>query len=234
MEWSESFKPSCSLKDSVYDALKTQIILGRLQAGEQLNIAELAKNMGISSAPVREALSMLHQNGFVVLNPRKKATVSNVLTNDYNILMDLRQLLEPYAAKLSAKNIPDNELQGMRKKLEAVLKNPDDMYAYVDSDLSLHDMIFQYCGSVILADILRIIKEHSLRIRYCVEEMAEESKKSEFVVETTTEHLKILDALELGDSDGVYEAMGMHIKNFLLRSKRGGIIEQFLSNRHAE
>ncbi|HOF95004.1 MAG TPA: hypothetical protein PLE79_05660, partial [Clostridia bacterium] len=64
--------------------------------------------------------------------------------------------------------------------------------------------------------------------------MAEESKKSEFVVETTTEHLKILDALELGDSDGVYEAMGMHIKNFLLRSKRGGIIEQFLSNRHAE
>ncbi|HOF95452.1 MAG TPA: GntR family transcriptional regulator, partial [Clostridia bacterium] len=173
MEWSESFKPSCSLKDSVYDALKTQIILGRLQAGEQLNIAELAKNMGISSAPVREALSMLHQNGFVVLNPRKKATVSNVLTNDYNILMDLRQLLEPYAAKLSAKNIPDNELQGMRKKLEAVLKNPDDMYTYVDSDLSLHDMIFQYCGSVILADILRIIKEHSLRIRYCVEEMAE-------------------------------------------------------------
>ncbi|MEG1773683.1 MAG: GntR family transcriptional regulator [Oscillospiraceae bacterium] len=50
------------LKDRVYQALKNDIILGKFKAGEQLNMLELCGRMNISSAPLREALSMLGQS----------------------------------------------------------------------------------------------------------------------------------------------------------------------------
>ncbi|MCC8194481.1 MAG: GntR family transcriptional regulator [Deltaproteobacteria bacterium] len=229
----DQFDPGSPLKDRVYETLKSEIIMGGFKAGQQLNIVDLATRMGISGAPVREALSMLHQNGFVVLTPRKKAIVAEVSAADYGIMMELRQMLEPYAAKISVGRIPAEQLAAMRVQLEYVLRHPDDMRAYIESDMSLHRLMSAYCGSHILCDLLKTIKEHSLRIRYCVEEMAGESKKAGFVVTVTGEHLDILEAWERGDADDVYEKAALHLKNYIRRSNTGGILEQFLQNRQA-
>lgn len=226
----EQLEPGIPLKDRVYETLKSEIIMGGFKAGQQLNIVDLATRLGISSAPVREALSMLHQNGFVVLTPRKKALVADVSAADYAIMMDLRQMLEPYAAKIAVRNTPPGQLAALRKQLEYVQEHPEDMRAYIESDASLHRMMSAYCGSQILSDLLKTIKEHSMRIRYCVEEMAGEAKKSDYVTTVTKEHLGILEAWERGDADDVYEKAALHLRNFIQRSNSEGILEQFLQN----
>lgn len=224
----EQFDPGSPLKDRVYETLKSEIIMGRIKAGQQLNIVDLATRMGISGAPVREALGMLQQNGFVVLTPRKKAIVAEVSSTDYGIILELRQMLEPYAAKISTGRIPRKQLAEMRKQLETVLENPQDMMAYVESDISLHRLMGTYCGSQFLNDLLKSIKEHSLRLRYCAEEMAPEEAKSDFIVIITKEHLEIVSAWEKEDADEVYNKVALHLGNFIRRSNNDGILEQYL------
>ncbi len=224
------FEPGVPLKDRVYETLKSEIIMGGVKAGQQLNIVDLATRMGISGAPVREALGMLQQNGFVVLTPRKKAIVAAVSSKDYAIIMELRQMIEPYAAKISTGQIPPEQLAAMRKQLESVLQNSHDMKAYIASDTSVHRLMGTYCGSQILSDLLKTFKDHSLRIRYCAEEMATEAEKSDFIVTITKEHLAIVSAWERNDAEEVYEKVALHLRNFIQRSNKEGILEQFLQN----
>ena len=219
----DQFDPGSSLKDRVYETLKSEIIMGGFKAGQQLNIVDLATRMGISSAPVREALGMLQQNGFVVLTPRKKALVADVSATDYAITMEVRQMLEPYAAKISTGQIPGEHLAEIRGQMEALLKRPE-MKAYIESDTQLHRMMGMYCGSRILDDLLKMIKDHSLRIRYCAEEMAPEAQKSEYIVTITLEHLEIVSAWERNDAEAVYEKSAQHLRNFIQRSNKEGIL----------
>ncbi len=227
----EAFKDPTSLKDKVYDTLKTEIILGRFKAGERLNILELASAMNISSAPIREALNMLNQDGFVVLTPRKKAIVSEVSLQDYNVVMELRLMLEPYAAKNSKGKIPQKNIDDVRKQLGAVCKNPEDKYLYIASDIALHKLLHLYSGSALLSDILSTTKEHSLRLRYCVEELADENKKADFVIATTNEHLQILDWIETGTPDQIYQCVKQHLGNYIFDPQENeGILNSFLKN----
>lgn len=223
-----------SLKDKVYETLKMDIIMGKFKAGEQLNILELAGAMNISSAPIREALSMLHQDGFVVLNPRKKAVVSQGTAKDSQVVTELRRTLEPYAAKISVGGIPQSEIDRVRAQLEAVLGAPGDMQAYINSDLALHELLHAHAGSPVLSDIMTTLKEQSLRLRYCVENVAEGDQKSGFITTSTKEHLQILDALQEGDPDQVYDCVRRHLDNFIHRSEKGERIPLELNLEEAE
>lgn len=215
----QGFDSTTSLKDRVYEAIKTGIILGRFKSGETLNILELSGAMNISAAPIREALSMLHRDKFVVLTPRKMAVVAPVVEGDFKLVVELRMLLEPYAARHSIGRIPPEELAAMRAKLNAVLKNPGDMATYIASDLALHELLHANAGSPVLSEILATVKEHSLRLRYSAEEQAEgDEEKVGYVTAATSEHLSILDALEAGNADEVSARVLEHLGNHMERA----------------
>ncbi len=231
MEALKHLKDNVSLKDAVYEALKLEIILGHFKAGESLNILELANTMNISSAPIREALNMLQQDGFVILNPRRKAIVSSISLQDYDIVNELRQMLEPYAAKLSVGKVPKGEIEDLRQRLNGVILHPENMHEYVSSDLTLHEILHIHAGSLVLSDILTTLKEHSLRIRYCNEETAQEDLKRQSVITATLEHLEILSMLERGSPDEVYQCVQRHLGNYLQRTQfiNESILKQFIS-----
>lgn len=225
----EGFDTTTSLKDKVYEAIKTGIILGRFRSGDTLNILELSGAMNISAAPIREALSMLHRDKFVVLTPRKKAVVAPVMEGDFRLVVELRMLLEPYAARRSLGRIPAEDLASVRVRLREALANPDDMAGYVASDLALHELLHAHAGSPVLSEILVTVKEHSLRLRYSAEEHAPgDGEKRAFVIAATNEHLTILDALERGDPDEVAEKVLQHLGKHMERTHRDGTEESIL------
>lgn len=206
-----------TVKDRIYEILRREIILGRLKPGETINIQHWGAKLNVSSAPLREALNMLSRDGLVTLPPRKHASVSEIDPDDMAITMQLRLLLEPYAAELSVPNIPQNELDAMRKKLNAVLEHPENLEAYIESDLELHEILYQYANSDIVKKTLTLIKEYSIRLRYYAEVYVE-MDHLQTICSSTKEHLNILDAIEARDVALVKQLVCEHCKNGAYRN----------------
>lgn len=212
-------KDDLLLKDQVYQSLKNDILLGRIKAGAELNMVALCKGMQISSAPLREAFNLLCKDGLILLNPRRKATVTEVSFDDKETMVYLRGMIEPYAARLSVNRIPQEKIDEMREILIRFIENPYDLQAYIDSDLSLHELLHQYAGSHTLSEVITTIKEHSIRMRYCTERYEEHNKALHIAQRRTStiEHLEILSAIEQRDGDLVYSCVQQHILNFSRR-----------------
>lgn len=191
---------SISLKDRVYTALKNEIILGKLQPGMPINMFELASNMNISNAPIREALNILHKDGFVKLEQHKQATVAEISPIDWEFIYELRKTIEPYAARIAASKIPAEEMHKLRWQLEEVLHNPDDLYKCIDSDRAIHAAMHIYNGSQLLSDIFTNLKEHSMRIKYQATDI-DDDKRRRYDIDSTHEHLLILEAFEKRDGE---------------------------------
>ena len=221
MDTLENFGNTILLKDRVYNVLKTEIVLGHLKPGQRLNILDLSNKMNISSAPVREALNMLSKDGLVDLLPHKQAVVSSGNSDDWAICIDLREMLEPYAAKISVHKIPQEKIDEIRKQLKSVLEKPDDMTAYIESDIALHDIMYAYAQSKLLSETLTNLKLYTIRIRYSPERFYDNnpSDQKSIIIKSTTEHLNILDALESRDPDRVYTTVLQHIQKYAERNK---------------
>lgn len=93
-----------STGDSIANALREDVLSGRLRGGDRLVEETLAKQFGVSRIPVREALTRLQSEGFVRIVRHKGATVSETMLTDGRELLQIRRGLEVLAAQLAAQN----------------------------------------------------------------------------------------------------------------------------------
>ena len=207
-----NFGSSPSLKQLVYDNLKERIIQGELKPGTRLREEDLSTDMNISRAPIREALNMLERDGFTTIVPRKGAMVAEIMKEDILYIWEMRVLLEPYAARVSAGKIPDKRLESVREELVRVLDDPDNMDLYMKTDLEVHEMLVDYLDNRFLRSTLQGLKEHSLRLRWAAEYDNEETQAS-IVEEATKEHIEITDAFLAEDKDLVFQVVKRHVEN---------------------
>ncbi|MCI9678783.1 MAG: GntR family transcriptional regulator [Oscillospiraceae bacterium] len=201
---------------------KDDIIFGRLRSGELLILQKICAQMNVSSAPVREALNMLSKEGLVDLPPHKRASVSRLEMEDIDVIVFMRCMLEPYAARLSVGKIPQKALDDMRELLFHVLNHLDDAELYVASDLALHELLHMYCGSTLLSEIISRLKDKSIRLRYVSEHFSkgnsEDLENQMKVIQTVTEeHLEILSAIETGNTEIVHQKVSQHIMQYSIR-----------------
>src|SRR5437899_9647281 len=92
------------------ELIREAIIDGRLEPGRRLKEEELARELGISRTPVREALLMLQAEDLIVATPNRGATVRVHDANDLHDLYELRALLEGYATRRAAERISKREV----------------------------------------------------------------------------------------------------------------------------
>jgi DNA-binding GntR family transcriptional regulator len=146
------FGPSRSgvLRQEVTLAIEKAILLGTLAPGQRLVEADVASQMGISKAPVREALRSLEQLGLVVNRPRRGTFVTPVTATLAGEAFSLRTLLETYAGRLAIHAVQETHLQQMRAYLEHAADVWDDYPARVEFDLRMHDVIFELSGHHLL------------------------------------------------------------------------------------
>src|ERR1700729_3837638 len=90
------------LRQSVYEALVELVIAGRLTPGQHLVETELARQLGVSRQPVREALHRLEAEGWIDLRPSQGAFVHVPTDSEVDQLLDVRELLEAETARLAA------------------------------------------------------------------------------------------------------------------------------------
>ena len=199
-----------SLCDKVYEFLRDQILSGNLRPETRLPETELAASMNVSRAPIREALNMLCNDGFVVKVPRHGAIVAPVTRKEIEDNWELRKLIEPYAAKEACGRIPKEELLKIKKLItDASAAGNYDLY--MDSDYRTHSVIYQYVPNSQLQNVLKQAMLNSMRYRFYVEN--NHPTYDSIIKAVCDEHLSLVDALLNEDADLVYETMKQHIEN---------------------
>lgn len=110
-----------SIPDRIAASIREAIFLGSIGGGVQLKQNDVADELGVSPAPVREALKKLTSEGLLVNERNKGVTVAPLSLPDFKEITDLRLMLEPYLLRCSAPKLTSSLLDAA----EATLANED-------------------------------------------------------------------------------------------------------------
>jgi DNA-binding GntR family transcriptional regulator len=143
------------------ELIRQAIIDGRLDPGERLKEEELARELGISRTPVREALLVLQAEGLVVAEPNRGAMVRAHDAEDLDDLYQLRALIEGYATRRAAVRITDEALDRLRESCDRFesLVPEGDLREVVRENMYFHSTIHELAGSERLEGMLRKVIE---------------------------------------------------------------------------
>ncbi|MBT4889321.1 MAG: GntR family transcriptional regulator [Rhodospirillales bacterium] len=195
-----------SLVEQVRDNILAAIIKGELPPGDRLSESDLARRMGVSRGPVREAARLLEQRGFLRSEPRRGFFVRAVTINDIKNLHELRSCISIYAAR-KAKEVATAEdiqtLRGLYDGVCAVARGRDDPLAPLEANYAIHRFIFQLTGNPRYTALLEDILWEGRQIASLVNKA--EDTSGAYFVETL---LPLIDAFENGDAQSVGAAMG--------------------------
>ncbi|WP_435205279.1 GntR family transcriptional regulator [Micromonospora sp. bgisy143] len=111
---------SVSLVDLAVSRLTREILSGKSDPGERLVEEQLTRRLGISRAPLREALRLLAQQGLVEHVPRRGVRVATLSDRDVRELYELRDVLERFAVRAGIPVARESELAGLRATLDAM------------------------------------------------------------------------------------------------------------------
>lgn len=206
-----------SLCDKVYEYLRDQIMTGQLTPNTKLPENELASVLQVSRAPIREALNLLVNDGFVVRVPRHGAIVAPVTRKEIDENWELRILLEPFATRSACGLIPREDLLSVRDYINQTMST-NDFHMYMNSDYKIHSLIYQYVPNSQFQKILDNTMLSSMRYRFFTENNAPTS--SEIILAVCHEHLSILEALLETDKEKAYERMLNHTSQSYARISR--------------
>lgn len=145
-----------SRTEAVVERLRCDIIQQTLPPGEQLAEASVAKQLGVSRVPVREALFTLEREGLVSFTATGRAFVSDLNAKDYQELFIMRLALEPLAMRLAAPRLrldPAALLANVAETARAT--SLQDVTAL---DLAFHDLIISACDNSRLIRLWRSLR----------------------------------------------------------------------------
>lgn len=107
-----------SLTDDVYDRLRDQILRVERRPGDVVYEADLAAEFAVSKTPVREALRLLAQSGWVVVLPRKGYLIRPVELRDVRDIFAIRRMIEPTLAEEAARSATSAQIADLTSLLD--------------------------------------------------------------------------------------------------------------------
>ena len=196
-----------SLTEQVLVQLREEILRGKLRPGATVNEPELAERYGVSKTPVREALRLLAQTGWVKVIPRRGYLIRPLALDDIREIFALRRMVEPSLAADCARRA---DPEGTARLKEMVDRHADenDLDALIDAAHNFHVQIAEMSGNSRGAEVISQLADEVNRLLHLMPRL-EENLKS---VGEVTAHQNILKAIENGDSDAAASLMEEHLK----------------------
>jgi DNA-binding GntR family transcriptional regulator len=146
---------SPTLVDAVAVRLRNSILRGRFAPGERLVEANLARELGISRGPVREALAALERDGIVVNVPRRGKFVLSFDAVRISEIYSLRKILEAYAVELIIDRLTDIEPEALSNAVAEIedAANSGSVSLIAERDLAFHDRLYALSGHRLLRTV---------------------------------------------------------------------------------
>lgn len=199
------------LADETYAILTSRLMEHRIPPGARINIDQLARDLGVSQTPIREALARLESDRLVTKEPLRGYRATSLLTlKELQDLYQFRMVIEPWAAGMVAATADKTGLAALERELGTCPSAPtntsyDDIRQMSDHDARFHTLILQLTGNdeMVKAFTATHCHLHQFRLHY--------SAKSGSTA--LQEHSAVVAAIASGDSKAAEESMRSHLEH---------------------
>ena len=197
----------------IYEQLRSAIVHGKLEEGERLLEANLATIFGVSRQPIREALRMLETDGFIELIPYKGVIVSNITPQEATNTLELKGMVEGYAAWKGAQAFAPEiiaEMETILKQMEAHIQKAE-AREIVQDNYAFHVRIVSAIGNEKMTKYYEgLFSSHQ---RYYAIGLVEQRGWQT----SLDEHRAILERVRSGDAAGAFTCARQHATNTIDR-----------------
>lgn len=214
--------------DRVYEQVKAMAVAYRLRPSERINEVELARQLGVSRTPLREALNRLAAEGFLVATVNRGYTMMPLDPQRVLTLYEYRTILEVGALRLACERATDAELAELHNFAQHSRDEVDDdahALRVLSLDEQFHEGLARLSGNDEMVRALRSLNE---RIRF-VRWIDMQGRRSG----TQAEHLRIMEHLRRREADAAATLMQAHIARRLDQIRdmiRTGFAEIYTGN----
>ena len=197
-----------SLEESVYNALREDILEGRLGTGVALTECALAARLGVSRTPIRGALHRLSEEGLVSVTPNRGAVVVGVNAEDLVDIYKIRMRLEGLASKDAAARISPEEKKRLSDSVELseFYIQKKDTEHLKELDTEFHRIIYKASGNRLLYKTLSELHGNITAYRKLSLSSGDRLERS------VREHRDILNAILAGDGELADRLTSLHIE----------------------
>src|SRR6266699_1114423 len=189
-----------SFRTQAYQALKQAITSVNIYAHTQeirLDERALSEGLGVSRTPIREASTLLEQEGFVRTLPRRGIYVVRKTKREIVEIITVMAALESMAARLVALNAPGDDIAELRRLMDAFHDGTDGerLEEYSNANIAFHQAIIRMSGCALLVEMTENLFIHMRAIRKITIHQDNRAARS------LVDHMRILEALERRDPD---------------------------------
>jgi len=198
-----------SFRMQAYQALKRAILdmdvydhVGEIRLDER----QLSQDLGVSRTPIREAMSLLEQEGFVKTLPRRGVFVVRKTKREILDMILVWAALESMAARLVCEKASDREIAGLRRLFDKFRDGNqlDHMAEYSEANIAFHSAIIRLSKCQLIADLIRNLFIHMRAIRKVT--ISEDNRAQRSI----RDHMRIIEALEARDTEGAEKLVRQH------------------------
>ena len=203
------------LNEQAYDHLQKLITDGQLSYHEIYSETKLAKELGISRTPFRDAIHRLAQEGYIDIIPSKGFRLHQITERDVIETFQIRTALETYCTMQIARDVKEENNAGLRsffkeldwlmENMKEVMENDQGIDEFCEYDFRFHRKIIDYLENEQFSSVFA-------SFLYRMKRLAKLSLQHEGrMAQTVEEHQAILDAMKNGDTEHIYEITLVHM-----------------------
>ena len=203
------------LNEQAYDHLQKLITDGQLSYHEIYSETRLAKELGISRTPFRDAIHRLAQEGYIDIIPSKGFRLHQITERDVIETFQIRTALETYCTMQIARDVKKKnnanlrpffkELDWLMENMKEVMENDQGIDEFCEYDFRFHRKIIDYLENEQFSSVFA-------SFLYRMKRLAKLSLQHEGrMAQTVEEHQAILDAMKNGDTEHIYEITMVHM-----------------------
>ena len=216
---------STSFRAQAYSALKQAITAIDIydQPDEvRLDERQLSLELGVSRTPVREAMTLLEQEGFVRTLPRRGIFVVRKSKREIVEMITVWAALESMAARLATDHASDGDIAGLRRLMDAfeVGHQAEHIDDYSDANIAFHQTIIRLGGCELIAEMAQNLFLHMRAIRNV--SLHQDNRAERSIVD----HMRIIEALEARDAERAEALVRKHTLDLAAHvEKHGGFLD---------
>jgi len=189
-----------SFRDQAYEALKQAIMDADIYAHREeirLDEREISKALGVSRTPIREAMTLLEQEGFLRTLPRRGVFIVRKTRKQIVEMIEMWAAIESMAARLATLNASDEDIAGLRKLFDEFRNSTptEHIHEYSDANIAFHQAIIRLSGSHLMGKTIENLFIHVRAIRRMTISQRDRAERS------IVDHMKIIEALEARDTE---------------------------------
>ncbi len=188
--------------------IRDAILTGELKPGERIRQEAIARQLGTSRIPVREALRQLESEGLVTLVPHSGARVAVMDFERFHELYLLREVIEPMAIYHSAGRLSEEQLAHLAELVDVIADAGDDSLRWLDADRRFH---LESYAAAPLPRVLTMIEGFWNQTQQYRRAYLNTVRRTNLGI-VTHEHKLILEALVRGDGEDAASLQKLHIR----------------------